>query len=172
MLAPCFATPYKRHFCSHACKSASQRKEKKPKPPPVSRRIRLPRTCPVCGKYFEVTPSRIESAVVLHCSRECAYITNGKRNAGMNSHFWRGGGGRIRDYGPNWPQQRRNARRRDDYKCQHCGKSEKELGRQLDVHHIKPFREFGPAHYREANLLTNLRSLCISCHSYLHSTGG
>lgn len=74
-----------------------------------------------------------------------------------------------RDYGPNWPQQRLRARGRDRFRCQVCGISEEALGRELDVHHLRPFREFGyrpgvNEAYREANALDNLISLCPSCH--------
>ncbi|HYN89335.1 MAG TPA: DEAD/DEAH box helicase [Ardenticatenaceae bacterium] len=74
-----------------------------------------------------------------------------------------------RDYGPNWPQQRLRARARAHFRCQLCGVPEEELGRELDVHHSRPFREFGyvPGEndaYREANALDNLTSLCPSCH--------
>lgn len=74
-----------------------------------------------------------------------------------------------RDYGPNWRQQRVRARGRDGFRCSHCRISEDELGRELDVHHIIPFREFGfiPGQndgYLAANDLTNLVSLCPTCH--------
>ena len=84
---------------------------------------------------------------------------------GENSPSWKGG--TIEYYGPNWRKQRRAARKRDGYKCRVCNKKQK--GRALDVHHIKPFRDFGYVpgkndNYREANRLTNLISLCKSCH--------
>ncbi len=77
-----------------------------------------------------------------------------------------------RDYGPNWAEQRARARARDGYRCRRCGISEAELGRELDVHHVVPFREFGydprdPARanrYLEANCLDNLVTLCPACH--------
>lgn len=76
------------------------------------------------------------------------------------------------DYGPNWTEQRARARARDGYRCQRCGISEAELGRELDVHHLIPFREFkydphDPARanrYLEANRLENLITLCPACH--------
>ncbi|HEX8682705.1 MAG TPA: DEAD/DEAH box helicase [Ardenticatenaceae bacterium] len=74
-----------------------------------------------------------------------------------------------RDYGPNWRQQRVRARGRDGFRCVHCRISEDELGRELDVHHVIPFREFGfvPGQndgYLAANELSNLISLCPTCH--------
>lgn len=72
------------------------------------------------------------------------------------------------DYGPNWEEQRNKARARDGYRCAHCGTEERD-DRQHDVHHIRPFREFGyiAGHnqaYLEANQLDNLVTLCPSCH--------
>jgi DEAD/DEAH box helicase domain-containing protein len=72
------------------------------------------------------------------------------------------------DYGPDWPAQRQAARERDDHRCRTCGAPE-QPGREHDVHHIRPFREFGyvPGRnqaYREANSLDNLITLCSRCH--------
>jgi DEAD/DEAH box helicase domain-containing protein len=74
----------------------------------------------------------------------------------------------IADYGPNWEAQRNLARQRDGCKCRTCGAPEKP-GRQHDVHHITPFREFGYARgendrYLRANELGNLLTLCHNCH--------
>jgi DEAD/DEAH box helicase domain-containing protein len=72
------------------------------------------------------------------------------------------------DYGPDWPAQREAARLRDRYLCRTCGAPERD-GRQHDVHHIRPLREFGyvPGQnetYRQANALDNLITLCPRCH--------
>jgi DEAD/DEAH box helicase domain-containing protein len=72
------------------------------------------------------------------------------------------------DYGPNWEKQRREALARDDYRCRTCG-AEGRPGQGLHVHHIRPFREFGymPGRnesYLQANRLSNLVTLCPSCH--------
>jgi DEAD/DEAH box helicase domain-containing protein len=74
----------------------------------------------------------------------------------------------IGDRGPNWAEQRDRARGRDGFRCQSCGAPERP-GRQHDVHHLRPFREFGyvpgqNARYVEANRLENLITLCSSCH--------
>ncbi len=70
--------------------------------------------------------------------------------------------GRPEHRGGNWRTQSQNARERDGFCCQLCGVSEGELGRQLDVHHKVPFRLFESP--LEANRLSNLISLCPSCH--------
>jgi DEAD/DEAH box helicase domain-containing protein len=63
-------------------------------------------------------------------------------------------------YGPNWAEQRDRARARDRYRCQACGTPER--GRAHHVHHKTPFRAF--ATYRQANVLSNLTTLCPRCH--------
>jgi DEAD/DEAH box helicase domain-containing protein len=83
---------------------------------------------------------------------------------------------RPNDYGPNWAQQRDAARKRDGYRCTQCNAPERG-DRQHDVHHVRPFREFGyiPGQneaYREANRLENLVTLCRSCHRAVETARG
>lgn len=70
--------------------------------------------------------------------------------------------------GPDWPRQRDLTRQRDGYLCRWCGAPERP-GRQHHVHHVVPFREFRwvpgeNENYRQANRLSNLITLCPSCH--------
>lgn len=70
--------------------------------------------------------------------------------------------------GPNWQAQRRKVRDRDAFACQHCGAAEQD--RQHDIHHLRPFRDFGYVRgvnqaYQEANRLANLVTLCRTCHA-------
>lgn len=79
-------------------------------------------------------------------------------------------GGITFDRGPNWQRQKTAARKRDDYTCQYCGIHLSMYTRQLDVHHLRPFREYGyisgqNKNYREANRLDNLISLCKRDHA-------
>ncbi|MGQ0602905.1 MAG: Zn-binding domain-containing protein, partial [Anaerolineales bacterium] len=95
------------------------------------------------------------------------------------------------NYGPNWEQQRNAARARDGFKCRQCGKPESPSpvasisatgegrggGRQHDVHHNVPFRTFGylpgvNEHYRQANALENLITLCPTCHQRVEAARG
>lgn len=86
---------------------------------------------------------------------------------GPDSPLWKGG--HVKYYGPNWNQQKRLARKRDNNTCQVCGRTQKKNGKALDVHHVKPFRSFNYVpgeneNYLQANELTNLICLCIRCH--------
>jgi DEAD/DEAH box helicase domain-containing protein len=80
------------------------------------------------------------------------------------------------DYGPSWIQARELARARDEYQCRQCGAPERPT-QQHDVHHIRPFREFGyiPGENqfdRLANKLDNLITLCPTCHQRAESARG
>ncbi len=80
------------------------------------------------------------------------------------------------DYGPSWDKAREAARARDGYRCRSCGASERE-GRQHDVHHLRPFREFGYVrgvndNDQIANALDNLITLCPTCHHRAETARG
>ena len=77
------------------------------------------------------------------------------------------------DYGPNWRAQRDAARARDGFACLRCGKAEPP-DRQHDVHHVRPFRQFGyfagdNDHYLKANALENLMTVCPDCHRLIET---
>jgi DEAD/DEAH box helicase domain-containing protein len=81
------------------------------------------------------------------------------------------------NYGPNWEAQRNATRARDGFRCRMCGTPEASGQRQHDVHHIQPFRSFGYVpgandHYRLANALENLLTLCPACHQRVESGRG
>ncbi|MFN2415740.1 MAG: HNH endonuclease [Pyrinomonadaceae bacterium] len=141
----------KRHFCGFACYGLWQREHRKGV---GSKRVSV--ACYVCGKAFEKQPS----AVVAHnfCGRACfaAWRTSSEWT-GENNPAWLGGHTQYR--GENWNRQRKAARKRDNDTCQHCGT----VKANLPVHHKRPFYLFD--NYREANRLTNLVSLCPSCHT-------
>lgn len=90
-----------------------------------------------------------------------------KRFTGDARYNWRGGG--VYYYGPNWPKQSEKTRERDNHRCCYCGITQKKARRKLDVHHIKPLQDFNyipdeNENYKQANTLTNLITLCQSCH--------
>ena len=82
--------------------------------------------------------------------------------------------GPVASRGASWPRQRDLARARDGYRCRMCGAAE-ETGRPHHVHHIEPFRSFGPGathdqRQAEANALDNLVTLCAACHARVERT--
>ncbi len=80
------------------------------------------------------------------------------------------------DYGPDWAHARDAARARDGGRCRQCGAPERE-GKAHDVHHLRPFREFGyvPGENRNdrlANAPDNLITLCAACHHRAETARG
>jgi len=85
---------------------------------------------------------------------------------GKNNYQW----GRIGDKSPGWKgglsfepysfefnwHLKRKIRMRDKFKCQYCGRLQKNTKRVLSVHHIN--------YNKKDNRFCNLVSLCISCH--------
>ena len=120
-------------------------------------------TCLNCGKSFTLYTSRVrdKKGAGKYCCRKCRDEHWHSEN---HPHYIDGNG--TNWHGPNWYSQRRKALKRDLRTCQHCQLTEAEsLGlyeQPLAVHHIKPFRLF--ADYKEANALSNLITLCHSCH--------
>lgn len=125
--------------------------------------------CATCGKPVERNPSRVGTTErkVHFCSKTCKHAWMREYMSGPDSPNWKGGS--IRYYGPNWHGQKLAARKRDGYCCQICGITQKKNRKSLDVHHIIPFRTFNyipgeNENYLQANELSNLISLCRSCH--------
>jgi DEAD/DEAH box helicase domain-containing protein len=80
------------------------------------------------------------------------------------------------DYGPDWERRRNEVLERDGHRCRKCGAAEPP-GRSHDVHHLRPFREFGYRrgvndHDQLANAPENLRTLCRACHHRAEAATG
>jgi len=110
----------------------------------------------------EETRAKIsESLSGLERSQETRERMSAARTGPRNPQ-WNGG---VSDsYGDGWGKAHERIRERDDG-CQHCGRDGDE--RQLDVHHIVPFRLFEQADetsIEEAHELGNLVLLCRPCH--------
>lgn len=121
---------------------------------------RVEKQCPSCGETNEVIPSYADNHDKKFCDVECYGKWLSENSLAEQAPNWRGGCDNNR--GENWEKQRNLARERDGYVCRACGKEEENMNRQLDVHHIIPFRKFEG--YEKANKLENLVSVCRSCH--------
>lgn len=85
-----------------------------------------------------------------------------KAPSGEDSIWWRGGISERYWPGDDWWGQKHKALRRDQYRCQSCGATHRDIGRNPDVHHIKPIRMTDDG--ENPNELSNLITLCRSCH--------
>ena len=112
--------------------------------------------CEYCGEHHVRNQS---ASSTVFCDVECrdAYLHTQR---GEDHPMWNGG--KDGYYGPDWPEQRRKALERDNYRCQACGESNEETSIALNAHHIQPYKSFDTD--AEANKVDNLVCLCISCH--------
>jgi 5-methylcytosine-specific restriction endonuclease McrA len=106
-----------------------------------------------CGAEMEYPEWRIESNTTglffLNLDHKNSFIRR------ENHPLYRGG---SHPYGNDWPEIARRIRERDVV-CQACGKTAKENGRALDVHHKRPWR------VSKDNSDDNLITLCQKCHA-------
>jgi 5-methylcytosine-specific restriction endonuclease McrA len=139
-------------FCGFACYGLWQRTHRV-----GTGRKRVMLRCFTCNIQVERQLYQAASGKRVFCSRACHNKWRSSDDwRGANNPAWLGGHSQYR--GPNWKTQSRAARTRDSYSCQRClSPSER-----LEVHHIRPFALFSD--YKEANKLTNLITLCPSCH--------
>lgn len=146
-------------YCS-ACVESSDGLLPEPFPKPFDRVVT---DCRQCGADIRVLPSQIEQQQRgFFCDLECYGRWLSENIVGRDHHQWQGGG---INYGKNWWRVRRRALDRDDHRCQHCGSTAAELGREPDVHHITPVREFDRP--EDAHMLENVVTLCRSCHRHV-----
>lgn len=101
------------------------------------------RNCATCGNKFSTWAYRQQR----YCNPKCnpQRIFRGHPSAAE------------KDRGRNWKMQSAAARKRDHYRCQSCGVH------ALIVHHKRPYRTF-KGNWKLANRLSNLITLCRSCH--------
>lgn len=123
-------------------------------------RERLDAECQWCGAVRSFVPSRLdELSRGPFCDLECYGEWLSANVVGDSHHQWEGG---TLTYGDGWWAVRRDARERDGHSCQVCGVDADEIGREPDVHHIVPVREFDDP--EDAHRLDNVVTLCRSCH--------
>jgi len=125
--------------------------------------------CAYCGKSLDIPAWHAQrDQDHFFCNASCMGNWFSENLTGEKRYNWKGGV--SLQYGPNWKSQKTKARKRDDYCCQYCGKQETKFSRRLHVHHIVPFRAFDYIadendNYKLANELSNLITLCHSCHA-------
>lgn len=161
-----------RHFCNKRCHGEWDSKHKVGPKAANWRGGPVTDSCAWCGHPVErpVAWARRKGRECLaFCSKGCRLEHWAKTFSGTGNPNWKGGYEPY--YGSNWTRQRRKARLRDKHICQQCGITPQELGYEVDVHHIRPFRLFLDdngsdieAAAQEANRLDNLICYCRSCH--------
>lgn len=112
--------------------------------------------CVICNETVTRTRHQADTRDVV-CSVSCNSELMRRKNSGDKNPMWKGGYSKGWYNNKKWKVVRDSAKERDGYECQLCGSSE-----MLDVHHIKPVREFED--YMDAHTIDNVVTLCRSCH--------
>lgn len=150
-------------YCSRECKHEYQEAEVVGKGHHQWARVEC--RCEYCGTIIYRKPSHLETREKVFCDMTCM----GQYRQSSGNPNWKGG--LAEDYGQNWEAVRQEAIERDNQQCQRCGLSSAEslsrYDKSLHVHHLVPRRDFiedGEFDAERANQLSNLVTLCPSCH--------
>ena len=145
-----------------------------------------PRTCEWCKQlYYPKAKTRWANwKVQRFCSKSCvAFFAGQNRPVGKDSPRWKGGRSSLNEKIRKLPQYqalRAECFHRDKYTCQEkgCGAT----GTYLNADHIKPLSVlielYGLKTLKDARNcpaiwdLTNLRTLCLPCHTLTETYGG
>jgi hypothetical protein len=119
--------------------------------------------CNNCGSDIDKPNSEVSDKN--YCSMACLSEHRSEVYEGEGHPNWEEG--YTNEYTDGWWNAKQNVLRRDQYRCQKCGKSENEIGRKPDVHHIKPMRKF--ENKTNAHTKDNLICLCRQCHHKVES---
>lgn len=131
----------------------------------IERINRVTVDCRWCQSELERLPSELESLERgPFCDLDCYGEWLSQNVVGDDHHQWEGG---TLNYGTGWWKVRRVALERDAFQCRHCGRSAEDIGRNPDVHHLKPVRDFDDP--EEAHTLENVVTLCRSCHQLVEN---
>ena len=132
-------------------------------------------SCIICNVLFYAEPSFAKRGAKC-CSRQCSCIYRKtpefrermrEKLVGAKCHFWKGGVtplnkiDRESAIGMWWRQE---IKKRDDFTCQLC----RQRGGELHSDHIVPFSLAPELRW----VLTNGRTLCVTCHRNTATFGG
>lgn len=120
---------------------------------------RVEKDCEQCGKPMTMLQSKLDRGNGRFCTRECLGSWLSENVVGEQHHLWKEG---ETSYTGEWLDVRANARKRDGHECKVCGMTREQNGQRLDVHHIRPVRDFEDP--QDAHRLDNVVTLCRSCH--------
>lgn len=131
--------------------------------------------CDNCGLELNLMPHETKRSKHHFCSMKCSseWRVRHRIFTGSKNPAWCGG---FDDYyGPNWQEQQRKVKERDNYTCQICQATRlNNKNKELSVHHIISFDNFGyvpdqNTNYIQANERSNLITLCMRCHRIIEN---
>ena len=149
-ITPCQKHNSKHYFCCEKHYSLYQKGSLR------SKRGKVVKCC-VCHKKLYRHPCELKAYNNHVCSPICFGIYMSKTFSGSNSWSWLGGKS-FEIYSISFSNKlRKEVRKRYNYTCPLCKRTEKQLGYELSIHHID--------YNKQNNSDWNLISLCRSCHA-------
>jgi len=144
----------KYHFCNNKCRGKWISENRKGENHPDWQRVDI--ECDQCGVIFKQIVSKIKRNKHNFHNNKCKGEWESEHRKGENNYCWRGGSS-FEPYGTEFNDELKDyIRWMDNYECQCCGYTEKQLGYKLSVHHID--------YDKKNNSIRNLISLCKLCH--------
>ena len=114
---------------------------------------RVEKECEECGEEMVVLQTTVDQGRGRFYSASCrdTWFSHEYDNPHANP------------YSGKWYKMRHQIYKRDDHQCVRCGRHRQEIGREPEVHHFTPIREFDDP--QDAHRPDNLICLCRGCHS-------
>ena len=126
------------------------------------RYCRIKVECNYCENELEKTLSRVEKQENHYCNSDCYSEWRKENQYGESNPNFKDGRSKSDLYIGNWSKNKKKILKESDYCCENCGKGKDKIGRNPDVHHIVPIREFDNP--KVGNRTENLKALCPECH--------
>lgn len=140
------------------------------------KKARIDRDCDVCGSSYLARVDKLKQGKGLTCSVYCSGVFSASKRdeeqrksnfpTGSDHGLWQGG---YSLYNSSWRKKRDKVLEKYDYKCFVCGKTKEDIGREPDIHHVKPLLSF--KNTDKANELDNLVCLCPEHHRKVEGWG-
>ena len=152
-------------FCSPECYGKWRSKHLRGKNNANWQGGKIKQVCQICGKVRYVKPSKIKQGGGKFCSPKCHGKWLSKHNTGKNNPSYRNGAS-FEPYCIKWNEPFREYIREKFHRvCFLCGKTEKENGQRLSVHHVNGNKNCGCDDDETCQFVP----LCVSCHSKMLS---
>ena len=151
----------KKHDYHALCVSCAQKGDRSPnwKGGPIMQ------ICEECGIEFPVYPSDIKLGRGKFCSPACFGQWFSENRSGANSSHWKNGAS-FEPYCVKFNEEfKEYIREKFGRICFLCGKTEKDNGRKLDVHHVNGNKACGC----DGDKTCQFVPLCRVCHGKMHS---
>jgi hypothetical protein len=157
-----------QRFCGPDCHGVYRSEEYSGKNHPRYKK-RVSKPCHWCGGEVKREQWYLKHHDYVFCNEDCRNSWSSQNWLGESNPRWSGGANlAIEYYGPEWDDIRIEIIKSQHAKCRVCGSKASDIEYPLQVHHIKPVRDFkdknGEINWTQAHKEENLCAVCEPCH--------